>query len=98
MLFTSFRGAAGRVADPVPEAEGWAGKGISFGVRQTYIQILSLLQPALASWQVSLPISEKDVNKTHLTGFLGGLSVAMHQYAWFPVFTKWQVLQELSES
>ena len=53
-------------------------KSVSFGVRQTYIQILSFLQPALAAWQVSLPVSEKDVNKNHFPGFWGGLSVSMH--------------------
>lgn len=44
---------------------------IRSGVRQTQIQILPPPQQALASWQVTLPISEKEDNGNDLTVLLG---------------------------
>lgn len=69
--FTFFRGQQAESTGEVPEVASWTRKSICFGVRQTSIEILSPPQPALASWQVTLPISEKDVQGNHLTGLLG---------------------------
>lgn len=70
-LLLSFEGQQAESTGKVPEVASWTRKNICFGVRQTSIEILSPPQPALASWQVTLPISEKDVQGNHLTGLLG---------------------------